>query len=83
LEIDLVLEKGTDLTLVEMKSAQTPSGHYFDAFDRFAAVLGGREAPRVTGRVAVYAGEESQKRSAGQLLSWRDLDSFDWPGGGG
>jgi predicted AAA+ superfamily ATPase len=82
LEIDLVLEKGTDLTLVEMKSAQTPSGHYFDAFDRFAAALGGRETPRVTGRVVVYAGEESQRRSAGQLLSWRDLDSFAGLAGG-
>jgi uncharacterized protein len=82
LEIDLILEKGTDLVLVEMKSAQTPSGHYFDAFQRFAEALGGCEGPRVTERVVVYAGEESQKRSGGELLSWRDLDTFDWIGGG-
>jgi predicted AAA+ superfamily ATPase len=82
-EIDLVLERGTDLTLVEIKSAQTPSGHYFDAFQRLAEALGKLEAPRVTGRVVVYGGEESQRRSGGDLLSWRDLDAFDWTGGGG
>lgn len=81
LEIDLILEKGTDLVLVEIKSAQTPSGHYFDSFQRFAESLG-REASRVAGRAVVYAGEESQKRSQGDLLSWRDLDAFDWMAGG-
>ena len=51
LEIDLVLEKGSDLVLVEVKSAQTPSGQYFYAFERFAATLEGQETPRITGRV--------------------------------
>lgn len=81
-EIGLVLERGTELTLVEIKAAQTPSGHYFDAFQRFAEALGKLEASRVTGRVVVYGGEESQRRSGGDLLSWRDLDAFDWTGGG-
>lgn len=78
---DSAFNPGTGLTLVEIKSAQTPSGHYFDAFQRFAEALGKREAPRVTGRVVIYGGEESQRRSGGELLSWRDLDAFDWAGG--
>jgi predicted AAA+ superfamily ATPase len=82
LEIDLVLEKGTELVLVEIKSAQTPSGQYFTAFERFAEALGGREAPRIASRAVVYGGEESQKRSRGELLSWRDLDAVDWTAGG-
>jgi predicted AAA+ superfamily ATPase len=81
LEIDLILERGTDLRLVEVKSAQTPSGQYFTTFERFAAALGGQEAPGIAGRVVVYAGEESQTRSRGMLLSWRDLDTFDWTAG--
>ena len=80
LEIDLILEKGTDLVLVEIKSAQTPSGQYFTAFERFAEALAGREAPRIAGRVVVYGGDESQPRSRGKLLSWRELDAFDWAG---
>lgn len=78
LEIDLVLEKGTDLVLVEVKSAQTPSGQYFSAFDRFAQTLTGKEAPRIADRIVVYGGDESQGRSLGKLLSWRDLDTYDW-----
>jgi hypothetical protein len=80
LEIDLVLERGTDLVLVEAKSAQTPSGQLVSAFERFAAALDKPAAPRVAGRVVVYGGDESQKRSQGQILSWREIDAFDWTG---
>lgn len=81
LEIDLILEKGVDLVLVEIKSTQTPSGHHFTAFERFAGTLAGRDAPRIAGRVVVYGGEESQQRSQGEILSWRDLDTRDWSEG--
>lgn len=80
LEIDLILERGTELTLVEIKSARTPSGQFFNAFDRLAASLEGQEAPRIANRIVVYAGDESQKRSRGELLAWRDLDAFEWAG---
>jgi predicted AAA+ superfamily ATPase len=82
LEIDLVLEKGADLMLVEIKSAQTPSSQPFSAFERFAETLTGQEAPRIASRVVVYAGSESQQRSRGDFLSWNDLDSYDWEIGG-
>jgi predicted AAA+ superfamily ATPase len=79
LEIDLILEKGTDLVLVEIKSARTPSGQYFNAFERFTA-LGQHPSPGIAGRIVVYGGDESQPRSRGTLLSWRELDAFDWAG---
>ncbi len=78
LEIDLILEKGADLVLVEMKSGQTPSGEHFNAFERFAESLTTQPAPRIAGRIVVYGGGESQERSRGRLVSWRDLDSWDW-----
>jgi predicted AAA+ superfamily ATPase len=81
LEIDLVLEKGADLVLVEIKSTQTPSGQHFSALDRLAEVLAGQESPRIARRVVVYGGTESQERSRGEILSWRDLDVYDWEGG--
>jgi len=78
LEIDLVIEKGAEVVLVEIKSARTPSGALFSAFERFAETVKGREAPRIAGRVVVYGGDESQERSKGRLLSWRDMDRHDW-----
>jgi len=78
LEIDLILEKGADLLLVEVKAGQTPSGKHFAAFERFAESLARQPAARIAGRVVVYGGAESQERSQGDLLSWRDLDSYEW-----
>lgn len=78
LEIDLVVEKGPDLVLVEIKSGQTPSGAYFSAFDRLEQTLAGRETPRIAGRVVVYGGEDTQERTKGNLLSWRHLDRHRW-----
>jgi hypothetical protein len=78
LEIDLIVEKGADLVLVEVKAAQTPAGRFFSAFESFADSLTGPTAPRIAGRVVVYGGTESQERSRGDLLSWNDLDSYGW-----
>ena len=80
LEIDLVLERGADLALVEIKSAQTPGSHQLAAFDRFAESLAGRETPRVVEQTVVYGGDETQKRSRGELLSWRDVGARSWTG---
>ena len=76
LEIDLILEKGADLTLVEIKAARTPSSQYFAAFQKFSDALAGQPA-RVTERVVVYGGDETQDRSQGRLLSWSDLGAWD------
>jgi hypothetical protein len=77
-EVDLVLERGRDLALVEIKSAQTPSGKQFTALERFAGTLVGADARRIGERIVVYGGDESQDRSQGRLLSWRELDAVDW-----
>lgn len=83
LEIDLVLERGAELTLVEVKSAQTPAAAFFSAFDRFAGHLNSRTADlplTIADRVAVYGGEESQDRRGGKLLSWSEVARYRWAG---
>jgi len=44
--------------------------------------LAGKQVPRIADRVVVYAGNETQQRSQGTMLSWRELDSYDWAGNG-
>ncbi len=81
LEIDLVIEHAGTLTLVEIKSGRTPSSKYFRAFDRFEERLEAKGAGvpwRVGSRVVVYGGDETQERSRGKLLSWKELDAYDW-----
>jgi len=74
-EIDLVLEHGADLTLVEAKAGRTPSGSHFAAFPALADQIAARgdKRWRVRSRLVVYGGEESQSRGEGELIGWRDL----------
>jgi uncharacterized protein len=81
LEIDLILEQGADLLLIEIKAAQTPPAQALAAFDRFRDAFAGKPAPRIADRLVVYAGEDTQQRSQGTILSWRDLAGYDWEGG--
>jgi predicted AAA+ superfamily ATPase len=80
LEIDLILERGSDVVLVEIKASQTPPAQALATFDRFDEVIAGKQAPRVADRVVIYAGDETQQRTRGTILSWRDLDGYDWEG---
>ena len=75
LEIDLVIERGAELTLIEAKAGRTPSSEHFAAFPAFAERIAARgdERWRVARRMVVYGGEESQSRSQGELVSWTDL----------
>lgn len=75
LEIDLVLERGAELTLVEAKAGRTPASEHFAAFPVFAELIAARGDRRwqVGQRMVVYGGEESQSRSRGELVSWTDL----------
>jgi predicted AAA+ superfamily ATPase len=78
LEIDLLLEDGVDVTAIEIKSSQTPSAAFFDGFDRLAERFASQEPAmqRLVRRVVVYGGAEVQKRSAGLLLPWSQLEEL-------
>ncbi|HEU4906099.1 MAG TPA: ATP-binding protein [Solirubrobacterales bacterium] len=75
LEVDLVIENGMDLTLVEAKAGRTPASDYFAALTALAEQIEARGDGRwkATHRLVVYGGEESQSRSQGELVSWADL----------
>jgi hypothetical protein len=75
LEVDLVIENGMDLTLVEAKAGQTPASDYFAALTVLAEQIEARGDGRwkATHRLVIYGGEESQSRSQGELVSWGDL----------
>lgn len=84
-EVDLVIERSTPWMAVEIKSAATPSVHFYDAIAAFAALVRGSRAHRQVRvePVVVYGGAETQPRTAGTMLSWSDIDGFRWNNGGG
>lgn len=79
LEIDFVLEQGAELVGIEVKAARTPSSSYFGPMRTLAERLATRGDGRwrLSRRIVVYGGEESQSRSDGDLVAWQDLMSLE------
>ena len=68
-ELDLVVDEPDALTLVEAKSAATPSTSLFDGVRRVRPRLQDLR-PRCDTAV-VYGGDEGQQRTDGRLIPWR------------
>lgn len=68
-EVDLVLERGRELALIEIKSGQTVTRNYFQGLDRFYKVV----ADRVKGGVVLYGGTKHQSRSDWEAWPVKDL----------
>ena len=67
-EIDFILQQGTSLTAIEVKSSATPDASMFKNLS-FLDELNGLENKKVV----VYAGEKDAVRKQGLLLGWRSL----------
>lgn len=69
-EIDCLLETGTGLRLVEMKSGKTYASSYFENINFWK-----KQGPTENDQgYVVYGGDESLHTSAGELVSWKQLD---------
>lgn len=78
-EVDLVVDTGTALLAAEMMSGQTVPADAFRDLDAFARLIENRVPDtKILDRVLVYAGEETQRRTVGTVLPWREVPEFDW-----
>lgn len=81
-EVDLLVQAGSNLLAIEIKSGQTVAADFFDALERFQTLLG---TPSIA-PFLVYGGSRSQARTTVQVLAWSDLNKVDWmtgkPGAG-
>lgn len=68
-EIDLLLDQGGRLFPIEIKSGRTLNDRFFDGLRYFQTVSGALPDESFL----VYGGDEVQKRSLAQVLSWRNL----------
>lgn len=71
-EIDLLLDQGGRLLPIEIKSGRTIGPHFFDGLQYFQPLSG--VLPEES--YLVYGGDEVQKRSIAQVLSWRNLQEI-------
>lgn len=68
-EIDCMIEKGTMLTPIEIKSSKTISPSFFENL-KYWKELAGKNTENA---FLIYGGETSQKRSSAQVLSWKEI----------
>lgn len=71
-EVDCIMERGTALYSIEMKSGKTINADYFEGLSYWNTLSGGS----ATTSFIIYGGDENQKRSAGTVLSWRNTDEL-------
>lgn len=66
-EVDVVLEQGSELVAVEIKSGETVTGDFFSGLRFFRDLAGG--APTAL----VYAGDRTFEQHETRVYSWRVL----------
>ena len=70
-EIDLLIEYGEELELVEIKSGATTNNDFFKNLRRFSDRMKSAGKKRPIRSHVVYGGDDSHQRSDAQVLSWR------------
>ena len=71
-EIDCLIEKGNSVIPIEIKSGKTVTDDFFAGLKHWRKITGGGTSRPFV----VYGGEENQKRTAGNVISWKRLDSI-------
>jgi predicted AAA+ superfamily ATPase len=77
-EVDLVVELGRGLLAVETKSGQTIANDFFTGLRAFDAVVAAARPRRRVRKMVVYGGQESQDRTAGEVVPWSAIDRQAW-----
>lgn len=68
-EIDLMVDKGDQMDIIEFKASQTIKTQMFDGLAKFEEI----SQIKNLNKSLVYGGNTSQKRSAGNLVSWSEF----------
>jgi uncharacterized protein len=71
-EIDLLIEKGNQVTCVEMKYSQTVKPEFIKSLHYLDKIKGDLELKHIL----VNSLNESQKRTNETIVSWRDIDKY-------
>ena len=69
-EIDCILDKGLNLTPIEIKSGKTITGEMFKSIEYWKKISGKSK----NDSYLIYGGNNNQKRSGVNILSWKDCN---------
>lgn len=77
-EVDVLVERATDILAVETKSGHTVADDFFTGLRTLAASLATARPRRRIHPFVVYGGSDPQQRSAATVVPWAQLDAHDW-----
>lgn len=75
LEVDLVVERGLEVDLIEAKSGATLAGDFTAGVTRLAAEVARADASRSVSGWVVYGGDTAQVRGGVRCVPWREIDT--------
>lgn len=70
-ELDVILELGTKIVPIEIKSGKTVNQDFFKGFDYWNNLVKDTSKGFV-----VYSGDQNQKRSLADVISWKDVQDI-------
>lgn len=73
LEIDCIIDNGQKLTPIEIKSGKTINTSFWDNLHKWSDLANSKYSDGYI----VYAGDESETRSLGNITSWKDVDKIE------
>jgi predicted AAA+ superfamily ATPase len=73
IEIDLLIEQPEGMDVVEIKSGATISTDFFKNLECFSDRVKNTDKKHSLQKYVIYGGDNTQKRSKAQVLSWRDI----------
>ena len=71
-EVDCIIDRGTDLIPVEIKSGKTINSSFFDGLNYWNALSKQDKSKSFV----VYGGDENQKRTNGKVLGWKSISNI-------
>jgi len=71
-EIDVIIERGKNISAVEIKSGSTITPDYFKNLEYLTKITG----KALINNYIVYGGDQEQRRSDAQVFAWRNIDKL-------
>ncbi|MCX5923484.1 MAG: ATP-binding protein [Candidatus Dependentiae bacterium] len=73
IEVDCLIDQGSQLVPIEIKSSMTPRSEYFNGLLKFNEISSGQRSDQ---NYVIYAGDIDQKMHSGMMIGWKEFGNF-------
>lgn len=77
-EVDVLVETGRAMILVEAKSGATVASDFFSALDALGKLIAQLEPGRVIEKIVAYGGDRESQTGGARIVPWRNVSLVNW-----